>query len=90
MTDDLDNLKNELFTEFRKIVREELKNAQRIPPERRYLKPAEAGIIMGCSANTVYKLMREGHLPFSNWDDDGVWKVDRKDIDRFFEKRKNI
>lgn len=86
MPNDIDKL----IDTFREIIREELHGKPSVPPERRYLTPAEAGKIMGYSRSHVHKMMRDGHIPFSNWTADGVWKIDRRDIERIFEKRKNI
>ncbi len=72
---------------IRLSLREEL---CRVYPEKRYLTVPEAAKYMGCGKTLVYQLLRNGQLPFSSWHDDGVWRIDRHDIDRIFEKRKNI
>lgn len=90
MTGDDFNSKNAFLEQIRTIVREELQKNTKVPAERRYLTPAEAGIVMGYKKRTVYQLMKDGILPYSAFSDDGVLKVDRHDIEKLFKQRKNI
>lgn len=59
--------------------------------ERRLLTVNEAAAVLGFkSANTVYKLIAEGHLPTVALPIRGGTRIDKNDLDEFLERRKSV
>jgi excisionase family DNA binding protein len=59
--------------------------------EKRLWTANDAAAYLGYkSANSVYKLIAEGHLPTVTLPGRGGTRIDKKDLDAFLERRKSV
>ncbi len=80
-----DNEKNpaeSLLDELRRLFREESRSVF----TRRYLTPGEAAEYMGITLSSLYRLMDNGEIKYSQWHKRGNRKIDRLHIDQVFIK----
>ena len=82
-TDDLREFKTELFTEFRKMLKEH--HGQ---PSKKWLKSYEVRKMLGISPGTLQNMRINGTIPFTKMG--GILFYDSEDIRKILEDNKNI